>query len=109
MYMKINNLNKCLLAGGVALFVMGSCTKLQTNVYSVVPSTSYWQTPAQVAAGVAPAYSNLNNVQAIGGSIANMVEGVTDEMVVPTRGNEWGDAGHWNGVWYHSYERTNGK
>jgi len=106
--MKINNLNKCLLAGSVALLVMGSCTKLQTNVYSVVPSTSYWQTPAQVAAGVAPAYSNLNNVQTLGGSIANMVEGVTDEMVVPTRGNDWGDAGHWNALWYHSYEPTNG-
>lgn len=107
MHMKINNLNKCLLAGGVSLLAMVSCTKLQTNVYSVVPSTSYWQTPAQVAAGVAPAYSNLNNVQTIGGSIANMVEGVTDEMVVPTRGNDWGDAGHWNALWFHSYEPTN--
>lgn len=105
--MKINNLNKCLLAGCLGLLVMGSCTKLQTNVYSVVPSTSYWKTPDQVAAGVAPAYSNLNNVQAIGGSIANMVEGVTDEMVVPTRGSDWGDAGHWNALWYHSYEPTN--
>ena len=105
--MKINKINKCLLAGSLGLLTMMSCTKLQTNVYSVVPSTSYWQTPAQVAAGVAPAYANLNNVQAIGGSIANMVEGVTDEMIVPTRGNDWGDAGHWNALWYHSYEPTN--
>jgi hypothetical protein len=105
--MKINKINKCLLTVGLSLLVMVSCTKLQTNIYSVVPSTSYWQTPEQVAAGVAPAYSNLNNVQAIGGSIANMVEGVTDEMVVPTRGNDWGDAGHWNALWYHSYEPTN--
>lgn len=105
--MKINRINKCLLAGGVGLLAVVSCTKLQTNVYSVVPSTSYWQTPAQVAAGVAPAYSTLNGVQAIGGDIANMVEGVTDEMVVPTRGNDWGDAGHWNALWYHSYEPTN--
>jgi len=105
--MKISNINIYLLTGGVTLLVAVSCTKLKTNVYSVVPSTSFWQTPAQVAAGVAPAYSNLNNVQAIGGSIANMVEGVTDEMVVPTRGNDWGDAGHWNALWYHSYEPTN--
>lgn len=105
--MKINKINRCLLAIGLALLAMVSCTKLQTNVFSVVPSTSYWQTPAQVAAGVAPAYSTLNGVQAIGGDIANMVEGVTDEMVVPTRGNDWGDAGHWNALWYHSYEPTN--
>ncbi|MGN6297044.1 MAG: RagB/SusD family nutrient uptake outer membrane protein [Ginsengibacter sp.] len=104
--MKINNLNKCLFTACLGL-VVASCTKLETNIYHVVPSTTYWQTPAQVAAGVAPAYSNLNNVQAIGGSIANMVEGVTDEMVVPTRGNDWGDAGHWNALWFHSYEPTN--
>lgn len=105
--MKINKINKCLLAGSLGLFTIVSCTKLQTKVYSVVPSTSYWQTPAQVAAGVAPAYSTLNGVQTIGGDIANMIEGVTDEMVVPTRGNDWGDAGHWNALWYHSYEPTN--
>ena len=104
--MKIVNLNKCLFAAFLGV-VAASCTKLETNIYHVVPSTTFWQTPAQVAAGVAPAYSNLNNVQAIGGSIANMVEGTTDEMVVPTRGNDWGDAGHWNALWFHSYEPTN--
>lgn len=105
--MKINKTNRCLLALGLVLAAMVSCTKLQTNVYSVVPATSYWQTPAQVAAGVAPAYSTLNGVLALGGDIGNMIEGVTDEMVVPTRGNDWGDAGHWNALWYHSYEPTN--
>ena len=105
--MKINKINKCLLVGGLGLLTMVSCTKLQTNVYSVVPSTSYWQTPAQVAAGVAPAYSTLNGVQTLGGDIANMIEGTSDEMIVPTRGNDWGDAGHWNALWYHSYEPTN--
>ncbi len=106
--MKINKNNRYLLAAGLCLLATLSCTKLQTNVYSVIPVTSYWQTPAEVAAGVAPAYSNINSLSAIGGDIANMVEGVTDEMVVPTRGNDWGDAGHWNALWYHSYEPTNG-
>ncbi len=105
--MKINKINKYFIWALLGIFTMVSCTKLKTNVYSVVPSTSYWQTPEQVAAGVAPAYSTLNGVQAIGGDIANMVEGVTDEMVVPTRGNDWGDAGHWNALWYHSYEPSN--
>jgi hypothetical protein len=107
MNMKNNKNNRFLIAVGLTLLAMVSCTKLQTNVYSVVPSTSYWQTPAQVAAGVAPAYSQLNSLQEIGGDIANMVEGVSDEMIVPTRGNDWGDAGHWNALWYHSYEPTN--
>ena len=105
--MKINKINKCLFVGSLGLLTMVSCTKLQTNVYGVVPVTSYWQTPAQVAAGVAPAYSTLNGVQTLGGDIANMIEGTSDEMIVPTRGNDWGDAGHWNALWYHSYEPTN--
>ncbi len=105
--MKINKTNRYLLAAGLCLLATLSCTKLQTNVYSVIPATSYWQTPAEVAAGVAPAYSNINSLSAIGGDIANMVEGVTDEMVVPTRGSDWGDAGHWNALWFHSYEPTN--
>ncbi|MEO6837409.1 MAG: RagB/SusD family nutrient uptake outer membrane protein [Ginsengibacter sp.] len=105
--MKINKINKCLFAWSLGLLAAVSCTKLQTNVYSVVPSTSYWQTPAQVAAGVAPAYSTLNGVQTIGGDIANMIEGTSDEMLVLTRGNDWGDVGHWDALWYHSYEPTN--
>jgi starch-binding outer membrane protein, SusD/RagB family len=105
--MKINKTNRYLLAAGLCLLATLSCTKLQTNVYSVIPANSFWQTPAEVAAGVAPAYSSINSLSAIGGDIANMVEGVTDEMVVPTRGNDWGDAGHWNALWFHSYEPTN--
>jgi len=105
--MKINKINRYLLPASLCLLATLSCTKLQTNVYSVIPVTSYWQTPAEVAAGVAPAYSNINSLSQIGGDFANMIEGVTDEMVVPTRGNDWGDAGHWNALWFHSYEPTN--
>ena len=65
--MKINKINRFLLPAGLCLLATLSCTKLQTNVYSVIPVTSYWQTPAEVAAGVAPAYSNINNVSTIGG------------------------------------------
>ena len=105
--MKINKNNRLLVLAGLSLLATMSCTKLQTNVYSVIPATSYWQTPGEVAAGVAPAYSAINGVSAIGGDIANMIEGVSDEMVVPTRGNDWGDAGHWNALWFHTYEPTN--
>jgi hypothetical protein len=107
MHMKINKTAICLLAFGIGLIAVVSCTKLQTNVYSVVPSTEFWQTPAQVEAGVAPAYNGLNGVLALGGDIANMMEGPTDELVVPTRGSDWGDAGHWDALWFHSYEPTN--
>src|SRR5580704_895049 len=107
MYMKINRTSRCLIVLGLGVMTILSCTKLKTNVYSVVPSSSYWQTDAQVAAGVAPAYLGLNGVLALGGDIANMMEGPTDEMVVPTRGSDWGDTGHWDALWFHTYEPTN--
>ena len=36
-----------------------SCTKLDQKVYSVVTNENFWQTPAQISAGIAPAYAAL--------------------------------------------------
>ena len=44
----------------IAVWCAGfSCTKLDTKVYDQVEN--FWQTPDQVAAGVAPVYSGLRN------------------------------------------------
>ena len=53
--MKVSNLiyRSLLLAGTTVLFF--SCTKLDQNVYSVVPNQNFWKTPEQIAAGIAPA------------------------------------------------------
>jgi hypothetical protein len=99
--MKINNLIKGLCAV-IAVVVFGlSCTNLSQKVYSVVPNSEFWQTPAQIAAGVAPAYNVLTNIP--DGSIQELVEASTDEMIVPIRGSDWLDADEHIQEWQHTW------
>jgi starch-binding outer membrane protein, SusD/RagB family len=99
--MKINNLIKGLCAV-IAIVVFGlSCTNLSQKVYSVVPNSEFWQTPAQIAAGVAPAYNVLTNIP--DGSIQELVEASTDEMIVPIRGSDWLDADEHIQEWQHTW------
>lgn len=89
-----------------AMFVAGSitesCTKLDKKIYSVEPTGNFYQTPDQIAAGVAPAYIALQAIP--DGNVDQMNEITTDEMIVPTRGNDWYDGGQWQGLWLHSFK-----
>ncbi len=87
-----------LLAGGITQ----SCTKLDKKVYSVEPVGNFYQTPDQIAAGVAPAYIALQNIP--DGNVNQMNEITSDEVIVPTRGNDWYDGGQWQGLWLHKFK-----
>lgn len=81
--------------------IIASCKKLEKNVYNDVPTASFYQTPAQIAAGVAPAYNALTPLQTEGVFQAN--EASSDEMIVPTRGGDWFDGGKWQALWQHNF------
>jgi hypothetical protein len=89
----------------MSIFVVGSvivsCKKLEKNVYNDVPIANFYQTPAQIAAGVAPAYAALVPLQTEAVFQAN--EASTDELIVPTRGGDWFDGGKWQALWKHSF------
>jgi hypothetical protein len=87
-----------ILAGGITQ----SCTKLDKKIYSVEPVGNFYQTPDQIAAGVAPAYIALQNIP--DGNVNQMNEITSDEIVVPTRGNDWYDGGQWQGLWLHKFK-----
>jgi len=91
----------CLLAGSVLLY---SCTKLDQNVYSVVPNQNFWSTPEQIAAGVAPAYASLTNIP--DGDYHDLAEIPGDDMIVPARGSDWLAAGQWIELWQHKWTAT---
>lgn len=78
-----------------------SCTNLNQHVYSVVPNSDFWQTPAQVAAGIAPAYAALTSIP--DGNVFDLNEISTDEMIVPTRGSDWYDNNQWQQLWLHTW------
>jgi starch-binding outer membrane protein, SusD/RagB family len=99
--MKLNNLIKCLGAVTAVLVVGLSCTNLNQKVYSVVPNSEFWQTPAEIAAGVAPAYNVLTSIP--NGSIEEIVEASTDEMIIPIRGSDWLDADEHVQEWQHTW------
>lgn len=84
-----------------AASVTQSC-KLDKKTYSVEPTSNFYQTPAQIAAGVAPAYTALQAIP--DGNVDQMNEITSDEMIVPTRGNDWYDGGQWQSLWLHKFK-----
>jgi len=87
-----------ILVGGI----VQSCTKLDKKIYSVEPTGNFYQTPDQLKAGIAPAYVALQSIP--DGNVMNMNEITTDEIIVPTRGNDWYDGGQWQGLWLHKFK-----
>jgi hypothetical protein len=81
-----------------------SCTKLNANVYDQV--VSFWRTPDEIAAGVAPAYTGLRQLGP-GFFIYPLNEVSTDEVIVPTRGQDWGDGSSWEQLWKHTWDAQN--
>lgn len=79
-----------------------SCTKLDQKVYSVVPDENFWQTPDQIAAGLAPAYQAMTGIP--DGDVRNLNEVSSGNMIVPTRGNDWYDNGNWQALWTHQWK-----
>jgi len=83
---------------------ISSCTNLDAKVYSVVPNSNFWQTPAEVAAGVAPAYAALQNIPE--GDL-ELVAASSDEMVIPIRGADWLDGNQHTQEWLHTWTPDN--
>ena len=94
------NITRIILIGIPLFWDCLSCTKLDTEVYDQV--TNFWQTPDQIAAGVAPAYSGLRNY-APANEVYSLNEVSTDEIIVPIRGGDWNDNGMWEKLWKHTW------
>jgi starch-binding outer membrane protein, SusD/RagB family len=84
------------------LGVGNSCTRLNQTVYSVVPNNEYWQTPAQIQAGVAAAYGTLTGINESSGW-SELVEASTDELIIPIRGADWLDGDEHVQEWQHTW------
>jgi len=71
-----------------------ACTDLTENPKSLITPGSFFRTEAEVVGGVAGVYNMLRNDGTLWGYY-NMSELSTDEMIVPTRGQDWKDNGRW--------------
>jgi hypothetical protein len=95
---KILNIIPVLL---LAVTIMPGCTKLDSKVYDKVTPSNFNQTAQQVNASIAQIYTPMTNIPF--GSTFTLQEVSSDEMVVPTRGNDWYDGGKWQSYWTHTF------
>ncbi|WP_033412103.1 RagB/SusD family nutrient uptake outer membrane protein [Segetibacter koreensis] len=89
----------------MSFFMVASCTKLdETDVlYDQVTTDQFFKTDREFLSAVGAAYTNLYGYR---GSFVNVNEVTSDEIVVPTRGADWGDGGHWVRLKLHTYKPT---
>jgi hypothetical protein len=95
--MKRFSVTMSLGAAGLAtllLLPMQGCTDLSENPPSLITSSNFFHNEAEVLAGLAGVYAQLRST-APEGSVYDANEVSTDEIVVPTRGQDWYDNGQW--------------
>ena len=90
-------LGKTLLVG---LMVMMSCTNLDEELFSQIPADDFLQTEEEFTATLGSAYTSFNEYV---GETWTLQEVSSDEMVVPTRGQDWNDNGNWVRLHQHQY------
>jgi starch-binding outer membrane protein, SusD/RagB family len=103
-----NNMKKSLFLIRFVMIVMVisafsmSCTKLDETLYSTLTPSSFYKNDAEFVAALGAAYTQLGGYAS--GSVTNLQELTSDEMVVPTRGSDWDDGGNWRRLHLHSYK-----
>ena len=100
--MRINSIASCMLVTAVLVF---GCTDLDETelLFDQVTQDNFYTTDLEYLSAVGAAYSNLYGTFGSADNIMPLQEVTTDEMVVPTRGPDWGDGGHWVRLQTHTY------
>ncbi|MDB5090130.1 MAG: RagB/SusD family nutrient uptake outer membrane protein [Mucilaginibacter sp.] len=96
---------KYIAALPMLIMLTQACTKLDKNVYSNATDSNFPKTPAQVSAVIASAYNAMTSLPC--GNTFQLNEVSSDEMIVPTRGNDWYDGGAWQSYWTHNFRSDN--
>ncbi len=104
--MKFNSIKNTLIIGLIGTMGLQSCTKLNTPVYSGVESDKFWKTADQFNSGVAPIYTQMQSLVVWDNVELNEVS--TDEIIVPTRGNDWYDNGNHQRIYLHTWTSSDG-
>ena len=98
------------LAAGVMLFVpaqmvFSACTNLTEVPKDALTPDNAFHSDAEVLAGVASVYAGLRGTM---WEYYNLSEISTDEMIVPTRGQDWYDNGRWLEIYKQGFTSSSG-
>lgn len=96
------NWKKISLAGVALVGLNLSCTNLDENLYDTIAVDNFFKSEEEFVAALGNAYTNLYGY-AGNGNLYSVQEVTSDEMVVPTRGNDWNDGGNWVRLHLHTY------
>jgi starch-binding outer membrane protein, SusD/RagB family len=78
-----------------------SCTDLDEELFGEVIPENFFKTEAEFVSALGAAYTRLQAYAV--GDVYSLQEVTTDEMVVPTRGQDWDDGGNWRRLHLHSW------
>jgi starch-binding outer membrane protein, SusD/RagB family len=81
-----------------------SCTNLDEELYDSVTPANFFKTQEEFISALGAAYTRFGDWATSDGTMA-LQEVTTDEMVVPTRGQDWDDGGNWRRLHLHSWTR----
>jgi starch-binding outer membrane protein, SusD/RagB family len=89
----------------VGLLLAGACTDLDEEdlLYDTVTTKTFYKNDQELLSAIGGAYSNLYGAFGSSSHIWPAYEVTSDEIVVPTRGADWGDGGHWVRLKLHTY------
>jgi len=88
-----------------ALTIFSSCTNLTEVPQDALTPTTAFRNEAEVLAGVASVYASLRGTE---WEYINLSEISTDEIIVPTRGQDWYDNGRWLEIHKHTWTGNSG-
>ena len=98
--MNFSKIGKYAFAGLLLIGVNQSCTDLETEIYSEIETDDFFQSEEEIISALGAAYTSLYGYM---GDPFAVQEVTTDEVVVPTRGNDWDDGGNWRRLHLHTY------
>jgi len=85
---------KLIMCAMCMIAFLPACTDLEEEVFSQVTADNFFQTEEELISALGAAYTSLYGYMGTV-SLWAAQEVSSDEMVVPTRGPDWGDGGHW--------------
>jgi hypothetical protein len=85
------------------LIPLQGCTDLSETPLSAIAPGNFFKSEAEVLAALAGTYAQLRSTL---DDYYNVSEISTDEMVVPTRGQDWYDGGTWLDLHYQTWSGT---
>lgn len=103
--MKINHINKFILLG--AVLSLCACTDLELEETDSVfreDSGDGFSGITDVASSLASNYNAVRDQLNTQENLYALQEVTTDEMIVPTRGTDWGDNGLWRSLHQHTWD-----